>query len=68
MARVISEFFAEDGKGKAIVFFSAREELFYVEYFDDVGHKFFTEEFPNKALNFVEDAAENWALGIRNLV
>jgi len=28
---------------------------------------FFEEEFPNKAIGYVEDAAENWALGIKKL-
>ena len=28
---------------------------------------FFTEDFPQKSINYVEDAAENWALGIKKL-
>ena len=29
--------------------------------------RFFEEEFPGKSVNYVEDAAENWALGIKKL-
>lgn len=28
---------------------------------------FFTEDFPGKSTRYVEDAAENWALGIKKL-
>ena len=35
--------------------------------FDDNNNKFFEEDFPNKAISYVEDAAENWALGIKKL-
>ena len=30
-------------------------------------HFDFKEDFPNKSLRYVEDAAENWALGIKKL-
>jgi hypothetical protein len=29
--------------------------------------KFFVEDFPDKSMRYVEDAAENWALGIKKL-
>jgi hypothetical protein len=44
-----------------------KEEMFYLKYFDNNGKQFFTEEFPNKSMRYVEDAAENWALGIKKL-
>jgi hypothetical protein len=28
---------------------------------------FFEESFPNNSISYVEDAAENWALGIKKL-
>lgn len=39
----------------------------WIDYFDDQGHKFFREDFPDHSIFFVEDAAENWASGIKVL-
>ena len=44
-----------------------KEEVAFIKYFDDNDVKFFEEDFPNKAIRYVEDAAENWALGIKKL-
>jgi len=44
-----------------------KEEMAYIEYFDDNGKQFFSEDFPGKSMRYVEDAAENWALGIKKL-
>lgn len=63
----ISTYHANNGKGRAEVHFDFKSELAYIQYFDDNGRLFFTEEFPNNSLHYVEDAAENWALGIKKL-
>ena len=63
----ISTHLANDGRGKAEVHFDFKSELAYIQYFDYNGRLFFTEEFPDKSLRYVEDAAENWALGIKKL-
>ena len=42
-----------------------KEEMFYIKFYNDSGKQFFVEEFPNKSHRYVEDAAENWALGIK---
>jgi hypothetical protein len=39
----------------------------YIKYFNEAGVVFFREEFPNKSMHYVEDAAENWAKGIKKL-
>lgn len=67
MTNKITTYHADDGRGKAEVHFDFKSEHAYIKYFDDNGRLFFTEEFPNKSLRYVEDAAENWALGIKNL-
>ena len=41
--------------------------MFYIKYFDNNKKQFYTEDFPNKSLRYVEDAAENWVLGIKKL-
>jgi hypothetical protein len=45
-----------------------KNESFYIKYFDNNGKRFFTEDFEGKALRYVQDAAENWAAGIKQLV
>lgn len=44
-----------------------KEEMFYIKYFDQNGKNYFIEEFPNKSLHYVSDAAENWTLGIKSV-
>ena len=38
---------------------------YFIQYKKD-GECFFTEEFPGHSLYYVEDAAENWALGVKS--
>jgi len=66
MSRNISTYWSNDGS-KAEVLFDFKEEMAYIEYYDDNGKLFFTEEFPDKSIRYVEDAAENWAEGIKIL-
>lgn len=68
MERKISTYYSEDDrKGHAVVYFNFKEEMASIRYYDNEGHMFFIEEFPNKSLQYVEDTAENWALGIKKL-
>lgn len=67
MGKYISSYYADDGRGYCELHVDFKEEMFYIKYFDDNGKKFFTEEFPNKSMRYVEDAAENWAAGIKKL-
>lgn len=68
MGRKIMTYFTDDGKGYCEVHFDYKEERGYIKYFDDNNHLFYVENFPNNNLKYVEDAAENWAMGIRELV
>tara|TARA_E500000178_G_C16515089_1_gene527530 strand:- start:188 stop:430 length:243 start_codon:yes stop_codon:yes gene_type:complete len=65
--RKISTYYSDHGEGYAEVWMDFKEELAFIKYFDDNDVRFFEEDFPNKAISYVEDAAENWALGIKNL-
>jgi len=67
MIRKISTVYSEHNEGRCDVILDLKEEMFYIEYYDSNGKLFFTEEFPNKSMRYVEDAAENWALGIKKL-
>ena len=67
MGREITTHYADDNKGKAVVCMDFKEEIAYIKYYDENDQFFFKEEFPNKSIRYVEDAAENWALGIKKL-
>ena len=63
----ISTYYADDGNGYAEVHKNLEENLGFIRYFDDRGLAFYLEEYPGKSMRYVEDAAENWALGIKKL-
>ena len=68
MDRKLSTYYANGTSGSyAEVHFNFKEEVAYIDYFDKNGKVFFHEEFPNRSVRYVEDAAENWALGIKKL-
>ena len=67
MGKRLSTHESELGKGYAEVWMDFKEEVAFIKYFDDNDVKFFEEDFPNKTIGYVEDAAENWALGIKKL-
>jgi len=65
--RKISTYYSDHGQGYAEVWMDFKEEVAFIKYFDDNDVKFFEEDYPNKTIGYVEDAAENWALGIKKL-
>ena len=68
MLKEISTYWKDpDLKEKAIVKFDTEGAEFYIDYYDQVGNVFYTEHFEGKSAHYVEDAAENWALGIKKL-
>ena len=67
MGKKLQTHHSEKGKGKCEIHVDLKQEMFYIKYYDDNGKKFFTEEFTKNTLRYVEDAAENWALGIKKL-
>jgi|TARA_R110000764_G_scaffold91388_3_gene174463 hypothetical protein len=68
MGKKISTYYSDDIEGQFCeVHVDYKEERFYVKYFDEAGNVMQVEHFPDKALRYVENAAENWALGIKKL-
>lgn len=65
--RKISTYYSDHNEGYAEVWIDFKEELAFIRYFDDNNNRFFEEDFPGKSIRYVEDAAENWALGIKKL-
>lgn len=62
----ISEYYRADGKFAQVRKTSDSTEFFIV-YFDERGNVFNSEKFPGKSIHYVEDAAENWSLGIKEV-
>ena len=65
--RKISTYYSDLGKGHAEVWMDFKEEVAFIKYYDNNGTMFFTEDFHDKSIRYVEDAAENWALGLKKL-
>jgi len=64
MKVLISEYFKDDGT-VAKVF---KDEENWIEYVDKNGERITFETFPGKSIHYVEDAAENYALGIKTQI
>jgi hypothetical protein len=56
-----------DETGYCQIHFDSKNEMFYIKYFDENNRMFFTEEFPNKSIHYVRDAAANWVAGIKKI-
>jgi hypothetical protein len=67
MGKKLSTYYADNNKDYCEIHFSYKEEHAYIKYFTEDGIRYYEESFPNNALNYVENAAENWALGYRSL-
>lgn len=68
MGKHISTYWADPpGKGHCEIHLETKGEYFYIKYFDQAGKQFFVEDFVNKSHRYVEDAAENWCMGIKKL-
>jgi hypothetical protein len=63
---IISEYY-KTGGGFAQVRENPNTKEKFIIYFSEKGEIFDTEKFPGKSLRYIEDAAENWALGIKKL-
>jgi len=67
MGKHLSTYYTDDDNGYCEVHIDMKEELLYIKYFDKNNKRFYTEEFPGKSMRYVEDAAENWVMGIKKL-
>lgn len=67
MEKLISTYYHETADGEFCqLHFNFKLEYAYLKYYRNQ-KLFFTEEFPGKSIRYVEDAAENWALGLKKL-
>jgi hypothetical protein len=63
---LISEYY-KPNDGSAQVRQNPKTKEYFIIYFAEDGQIFDSEKFPDKSLRYVEDAAENYALGIKIL-
>ena len=64
---LIQTFFKEEESGRAKAEIHEIDDGYVIKYYDPRGELVKEEPQPSKYLQFAEDAAENWALGIRVL-
>jgi len=69
--KLISEYYKDDGGiakiYRVITEMDGDHSYYSVTYKDRFGKRIAKEDYPYKALGFVEDAAENWTLGIKEI-
>ena len=65
---MIKEYFKEDGTGSAQVHKKRGVNEFFILYLNGEGERLGVEHFPEKSIHYVEDAAENWVLGIKTWI
>ena len=69
MGKKLSTFYKDNSDELCELHVDLKEEFFYIKYYkskEAVGY-FHYEEYKKNSLSYVEDAAENWALGIKDL-
>lgn len=64
---LISTFYEGDGRAGRAEIYKSPHKGYYIEYYRADGNLITTEYFPNHSIHYVEDAAENWTLGIKLL-
>lgn len=67
MNKKITTYETDNGRGKAEVYYDFGTDKASIKYYDDHNHAFFTEEFENTSLMYVQDFAEAWANGTRQI-
>jgi len=65
-SKIISKFWDPDHIKKAVVHVDTKTCSYFVEYYEN-DKLLETKNYPCKSLYFVEDAAENYTLGILNI-
>lgn len=68
MGKKLSTYWSDEEPGKYCeIHINLKEEYFYIKYFDANGKMYYKEDHIGKSMRWAEDAAENWALGIKKI-
>jgi len=62
----ISTYYKDNTHETAVVV-KENDNCFAIEYYNEIGTQIYKERFEGKALGYVEDACENWVLGIKKI-
>jgi hypothetical protein len=69
--KLMSEHYKDDGSVakiyQVVTGMDGEHSFFSITFKDPHGNRIMREDFPYKALHYVEDAAENWTKGIKLL-
>jgi len=63
--KTVTTYYAEDNNGKAVVCMGPNGP--YIDYYDAAGHLFFTEDYDKETLSYVENLAQEWSQGFKQL-
>jgi|11BtaG_2_1085332.scaffolds.fasta_scaffold04062_3 hypothetical protein len=66
MSNIISTYISESTNGRAEV--KQDGDSYYIDFYGHDGTLIVKESFPGKSLHYVEDAAENWSIGVKTLL
>lgn len=68
-SKLIKTYEKENSDEICEIYVDYKEEMFYIKYYKnkDASGYFHHEEFPDKSLHYVEDAAINWCNGIKTI-
>ena len=68
MGKKLSTYYHDNEEEYCEIHIDLKEELLYIKYYKVDSSKWYhQEDFRGKAMRYVEDAAENWALGIKQI-
>ena len=67
MGKLITTFLSDRTNNYCEVHMDMKEEFAYIKFYNPDNDTMKLEEFRGKSLCYVEDAAENWALGIKKV-
>ena len=67
MGKKLSTHYPKEGKGWCEIHLDGKEEMLYINYYNEGGIRIKREDYPDKSMHYVSDAAENWCLGIKKL-
>jgi len=64
----LSTYYSDQVLGEtAVIFKDLKDKTYYIRYYDETGEVFHTEHYTKNSVYYVEDAAENWALGYKKI-
>jgi len=67
MGKKLSTLYPKQGDGWCEIHLDGKEEMLYINFYNEWGVRIARQDFPDKSMHYVQDAAENWCSGIKKL-